>query len=252
MRGRHTSPLPPAVGVPSLLLILVITAGAVKTPERSLPDSAGSLGMLPARPAATPAGQPSETGVCHVVRPGQTLYSLARAYGVPLTRITEANQIDNPSNIAAGRALFVPGASHPLDVPAPLAPPLAWPLSGRVTSAFGPAGGRPHHEGIDIGASVGDEVRAAAGGRVLWAGTERGYGMMVVIDHGAGLATLYAHASKLLVETDDPVAPGEPIAEVGQSGNARGAHLHFEVRRNGRPVDPLPFLGRVVRTASSR
>ena len=66
---------------------------------------------------------------------------------------------------------------------------------------------------------------------------------MVIIDHGDGLTTLYAHASRLLVGPDEWVSTGEPVAEVGDTGNARGAHLHFEVRRNNRPVNPLPLLG---------
>jgi len=76
---------------------------------------------------------------------------------------------------------------------------------------------------------------------------------LVILDHGHGLSTLYAHASRLLVGPDEWVDSGEPVAEVGDTGNARGAHLHFEVHRNGQPVDPLSFLGGgIVRVSSGR
>jgi len=205
----------------------------------------------------TATGAPARqerTGIYHVLLRGQTLYSVSRAYQVPLGTLAEANGVTDPTHIPASTPIFVPGATHPLDVPIPGSPVLAWPVNGKVTSGFGVEGGRPHHEGIDIDGVQGQEVRAAAGGRVVWAGTERGYGKMVVIDHGRGVATLYAHASKLLVETDEPIVRGQPIAEVGRSGNARGVHLHFEVRRDGRPIDPLPLLrdGALRATTSPR
>ena len=95
---------------------------------------------------------------------------------------------------------------------------------------------------------MGQDRRGSAGegrsrGRVVYTGAQRGYGEMIVIDHGGGISTLYAHTSRFLVEADAVVEAGDPVAEVGRSGNARGAHLHFEVRRDGRPVDPLPLLG---------
>jgi murein DD-endopeptidase MepM/ murein hydrolase activator NlpD len=121
---------------------------------------------------------------------------------------------------------------------------MAWPIVGEVTSAFETPGVRPGHEGIDIDGVMGEEVGAAAAGKVLWTGNERGYGEMVILDHGGGLSTAYAHASEILVEVGETVNAGEPVALVGDSGNARGAHLHFEVRRNGLPVDPLPFLAK--------
>ena len=196
---------------------------------------------------------PAHPGACHLLKPGQTLYSISRAYQVPLEILIGANGIADPSRIQAGRQLFIPGASQTLEIPPSLPAHLIWPLSGVITSAFGSEGAREHHEGIDIDGVKGQVVRAAAAGRVLWVGSERGYGNLVIIDHGDGLSTLYAHASRLLVGPDELVEAGEPVAEVGDTGNARGAHLHFEVHRNGMPVNPLPILGdRVAQTASRR
>ena len=117
----------------------------------------------------------------------------------------------------------------------------------RVTSAFGlrhdPFDGHlTRHAGVDLAAQEGEDIRAAAGGVVLRAGARGGYGDAVEIDHGGGVTTLYAHASELLVREGEQVAPGQPIARVGQTGRATGAHLHFELRKGGRPVDPSRAL----------
>ncbi len=189
--------------------------------------------------AANPSA--GRTGVYHLLRRGQTLYSLSRAYGVSLDAIIEANHVTDPTRIPADTLLFVPGAIRPLDLAVPEAPLLAWPVAGRVTSPFA-SERRRGHEGIDIGGRMGQKVRAAAAGRVLRIGTRPGYGKVVEIDHGGGITTRYAHLRRILVEADDRVETGDTIGEVGRSGNARGAHLHFEVRRGGRPVDPVPLL----------
>jgi len=119
---------------------------------------------------------------------------------------------------------------------------LAWPLRGSLTGKFGPRGKRSRHERIDIDGRAGDEINAAASGTVTEAGIRGKYGRMVIIDHGDGLATLYAHVRKLMVRVGDRIERGDPIAEVGRSGNATGSHLHFEVHRNSRPVDPIGYL----------
>jgi murein DD-endopeptidase MepM/ murein hydrolase activator NlpD len=127
---------------------------------------------------------------------------------------------------------------------------LAWPLSPPlVTSKFGKRidpiaeeGQTRFHAGLDLGAATGDVVVAAAGGRISFAGWLEGRGNTVVVQHGAGYATLYAHLSELLVENGARVAPGTPVGLVGSSGRATGPHLHFEVRKKGVPVDPETML----------
>jgi len=115
-----------------------------------------------------------------------------------------------------------------------------WPTSGVVTSGYGPRWGRMH-EGIDIAAPTGTSVRAAASGRVIIAGTMGGYGSVVVIDHGGGISTLYAHLSSIWVGGGS-VSQGQGIGAVGCTGSCTGPHLHFEVRVNGVPVNPLSYL----------
>jgi murein DD-endopeptidase MepM/ murein hydrolase activator NlpD len=123
----------------------------------------------------------------------------------------------------------------------PSASGFIWPVNGAVVSGFGWRGGRMH-EGIDITASSGTPIWAAAAGTVIWASWRGGYGNCVVVDHGNGLATLYAHASSILVGVSQSVGQGETIALVGSTGNSSGPHLHFEVRVNGSAVDPLLYL----------
>jgi LysM repeat protein len=225
--------------------------------------------------ASSPAGQAPiagrgnahPAGLYHVLQPGQTLYSVSRQYGVLVRELMQANGITDPRTVPAGRSLLIPGTEAaapapdtgkpphdaPRRKPAPQAIHLAWPLRGPITGSFGPRGQHRHHEGIDIDGDRGDEIFAAASGTVIRAGIDGSYGRMVEIDHGDGLVTLYAHASRLLVQAGEHVRTGTCIAEVGGSGNAHGTHLHFEVHRNDRAVDPLPFLrGPAILTAGTR
>ena len=98
------------------------------------------------------------------------------------------------------------------------------------------------HEGIDLGAAYGTPIAAAAAGTVIYAGWMEGYGNLTVIDHGGGLATAYGHQSRIAVGIGQTVAQGDIIGYVGSTGHSTGPHLHFEVRVNGRAVDPLGYL----------
>jgi murein DD-endopeptidase MepM/ murein hydrolase activator NlpD len=119
---------------------------------------------------------------------------------------------------------------------------LIWPVQGPITSPFGWRWGRMH-EGIDIGVGYGTPIHAAAGGVVIYCGWEEGYGNFVVIDHGGNLATAYGHQSSIAVACGQQVNQGDVIGYVGCTGHCFGPHLHFEVRVDGNPVDPLGYLG---------
>lgn len=124
---------------------------------------------------------------------------------------------------------------------------LAWPAAGPVTSGYGyrthPIFGDSRlHTGIDIGAPYGAPVIAAGGGRVVYVGAMSGYGNVIVIDHGGGLATTYNHLSAFYVGSGQQVSRSSRIGAVGCTGYCTGPHLHFEVRVNGSPVDPMPYL----------
>jgi murein DD-endopeptidase MepM/ murein hydrolase activator NlpD len=131
---------------------------------------------------------------------------------------------------------------------------LAWPLADWVeTQAYGctsfalePAAsscpGGHFHSGIDMAAPAGTPIRAAAGGVVTVAWNPGGYGLYLVVQHGGGVSTLYGHLESTNLVSGDPVEAGAEIGRVGSTGLSTGPHLHFEVRRSGRPVDPVPLL----------
>jgi murein DD-endopeptidase MepM/ murein hydrolase activator NlpD len=123
----------------------------------------------------------------------------------------------------------------------PSAAGFIWPVNGPVTSPFGWRWGRMH-EGIDIGVGYGTPIDAAASGRVVYSGWMSGYGNLVAIDHGRGISTAYGHQSRLAVSLGQIVSQGQTIGYVGCTGHCFGPHLHFEVRINGTPVDPLGYL----------
>jgi murein DD-endopeptidase MepM/ murein hydrolase activator NlpD len=103
---------------------------------------------------------------------------------------------------------------------------------------------RKLHTGDDLAARHGSPFKAARGGTVLWAGWKKAYGKTVIVDHGDGVATLYGHASKVGVRPGQNVRAGEYLGNVGSTGWSTGPHLHFEVRKNGKPVNPRAFLRR--------
>ena len=123
----------------------------------------------------------------------------------------------------------------------PSAAGFIWPVNGPVVSPFGMRWGRMH-EGIDIAVGYGTPIRAAASGRVVYAGWMSGYGNLVAIDHGGGISTGYGHQSSIAVGVGQVVSQGATIGYVGCTGHCFGPHLHFEVRVNGSPVDPLCYL----------
>ena len=124
--------------------------------------------------------------------------------------------------------------------------PSLFPVKGRISSSFGfrkkPNGEWQMHEGMDIAGYYGSAVIAPAGGIVEEVAYSPGYGNYLVVDHGFGLKSIFAHTSKILVKTGDLVKRGAQIARVGSTGRTRGVHLHYEVKRNGAPVDPADFI----------
>jgi murein DD-endopeptidase MepM/ murein hydrolase activator NlpD len=124
---------------------------------------------------------------------------------------------------------------------------ISFPVNASITSDFGYRmhpilGYAKFHSGIDFGADYGEVIRATAAGVVIFAGWYGGYGNTVIVDHGNGITSLYAHAEGIYAEEGQQVQRGEPIALVGSTGLSTGPHLHFEVRSNGEPIDPLPYL----------
>lgn len=125
--------------------------------------------------------------------------------------------------------------------------PTEWPVTGRISSSYGSRvhpiyGDRRFHDGIDIAVPVGTPVRASADGVVTWSGDKSGYGLTVIIDHGNGIETLYGHNSRLVAKRGSEVKKGQVIAYSGNTGVSTGPHLHYEVRKAGKCVDPMIYL----------
>ena len=157
--------------------------------------------------------------------------------------IAEANALAASSATIAAQIRAADAGATPGDgTISPAEAGLIWPAAGPVTSPFGMRWGRMH-DGIDIGASMGAPIHAATSGQVIYAGWMAGYGNLTVIDHGGGLATAYGHQSRLEVSVGDQVTQGQQIGLIGSTGHSTGPHLHFEVRVNGVPVDPMGYLG---------
>ena len=217
-------------------------------------------GTQPINPG--PAGLPVKAGasqeqskapaLTHQVAPGETMWSLARRYHVELARFKSVNKISDPTRLSVGRILVIPGAStragaqqQPKVVHAVARGwngNLAWPLLGELTQQFGPQTDRTFHHGLDIADNTGTPIRAAQRGLVISSGWLPIYGFAVIIAHGSGFRTLYAHLHDFAVRAGDMVQQGQVIAHVGSTGNATGPHLHFEVRYDNRSVNPLPYL----------
>lgn len=190
---------------------------------------------------------------------GDAMYSelglaLARAGGIGLTEsmmeplLREAGAL--PTTTGAGIDMPLPAMTG-ITMPAATEPALRSALfEGRVSSSFGwrqhpVSGGMKFHQGVDIAMPVGRDVPAAQAGRVAFAGEQGGYGLTVVVDHGNGVSTRYAHLSEIRVQAGDMVADGQTIALSGATGRVTGAHLHFEVLDKGKPIDPSEGVGRL-------
>lgn len=182
----------------------------------------------------------------HRVQPGETLLEIARMYEADANLIGVRNGLSNLNTIAVGQKIIIPhtaarGTESYAVSRGPAVWPLAWPLAGAITSPFGLRESR-QHEGIDIAAEEGTPVRAAAAGRVVFAGPRGTYGLAVILDHGDGTRTLYAHCSRLLVAEGSSVDTSTVIALSGNTGRSTGPHLHLEVLKNGVPLNPLIYL----------
>ncbi|MEO7739600.1 MAG: M23 family metallopeptidase [Novosphingobium sp.] len=194
----------------------------------------------------------------HTVGVGDTRFTIAYLYGVQWQDIAVASGIDPAAQLTPGQKLLIPSViatvAQTAAAPAPVVSQSAaatepglrftWPLAGAVRRGFTQRGRSANfHEGLDIPAADGTTVRAGAAGRVLFAGEEpRQFGKLVVVDHGGGMQSAYAFLSRITVKEGDTVTQGERIGLSGHSGQARGSELHFEIRRNNRPVDPARML----------
>jgi murein DD-endopeptidase MepM/ murein hydrolase activator NlpD len=181
----------------------------------------------------------------YTVKEEDNFHSIAFAFEITVSQLKQANPWLNTANIAAGMRLTIPSArSETPSVVVPQPGRFIWPLKQLdVSSDFGFRRGGLH-TGIDLRASRGTQIYAAAAGEVVFSGRQNGYGHMVILDHGNDLQTVYSHNKHNLVYEGQQVQQGQLIASVGRSGRASGYHLHFEIRRDGKAVNPSNYLAR--------
>lgn len=213
--------------------------------------------------APVPVSSPlAVSGVYHRVERGQTIWRIAKTYGVELDAVVAANRLADARRVEVGQQLFIPGATQVVVVPssrAPLTEParrvetgripddaneeFIWPVKGRVIAYFGGRTAHGANKGIDIQAPSGMQVRAARSGRVVFLEANlRGFGKTVIVEHADELATVYTHLDNITVAAHQVVRQGEMIGTVGSTGRANAPFLHFEVRRRHRPENPIYFL----------
>ena len=218
--------------------------------------------------SSRPAPAAKRSGaIYHVVKPGENLYRIGKAYDVSYDELARVNGIRDPSHLRVGQRLLIPEASRllPVEIIAPTdSPPmprdtapseipsdaLLWPVQGTINSGFG-ARGASFHDGIDIAAAEGTPILAVDGGEVIYSDQLRGYGNIVIIRHAGGLVSVYAHNQVNLVRDGAKVERGDIVGKVGSTGRVTGPHLHFEIRKNNAVQNPLRYLPPLCCTPAS-
>lgn len=198
---------------------------------------------------AVPACSQGESPVVYfsvvTLKPGQSLEDLAMTYHTSVETI----RTDNPSI-----KMFKPGITLTIRENTVMEQTLSrgttvswhWPAVGQISSDYGWRGYQEFHHGIDIAVPSGTDVRASRSGKVVKAGWLGVYGLALLLDHGNGIQTLYGHNQKLLVKPGQWVEAGDKIARSGNTGNSTGPHLHFEIRLNGKTVNPHQYLPKLL------
>ncbi len=247
------SPTPPRpTATPDAYLATVAhLAPAERTDDQTAADADWPIASSLA-PSPTPVTRVVDQTITYVVGKGETLTTIAGRNRVTVDAIVQANGLGGPDKIYVGQRLVIPTGkkitvTDSTSLAQTLEPHFIWPARAPITTYFDEKGSMwkgGWHTGLDIGALYGVPILASESGVVLEAGwaTTRGFGNYVKLGHGLGFTTLYGHMSVIRVKEGQWVNRGDQIGDVGSTGVSTGPHLHFEMRINGSPVDPLPYL----------
>ena len=222
-----------------------VPVGALSSANGLASDAALAVGDELSVPGVYADAAPSDQGggaePSITVESGESLSEIALRHGTSVGALMELNDLENDL-LNAGETLLLPPATA-----TGTSTGMLWPLSGALTSYFGPRSllGMTYHYGLDIDGATGDPIVAAMAGTVSYSGWLGGYGYVVIIE-ADDVEYYYGHASELLVYEGEYVNAGELIAKVGSTGRSTGSHLHFEIRIDGQAVDPLPYLERTA------
>lgn len=194
-----------------------------------------------------PPPEERKEGVYHRVKKDETLWSISKAYGVSLKTLADSNRIPNADKISVGQLIFIPKKFKKIDIVLSEIDSkyesFIWPVKGNVISHFGSAKFATKNKGIDISASFGENIVASRSGKITYCSDfMKGYGKIIIIDHGNGYQTVYAYNSLNLVRTGDYVKRNQVIAKVGKGGRAVKPSLHFEIRKEHEPQNPFYYL----------
>jgi len=212
-----------------IFLAMLLLWGCTSTSSRSVE-------FLPASKVCTESYWDKAKGQYHKVRSGETLYKICSSYGVKLKDVIIANNMEDPSRIKEGQLLYIPDRTVKPNISSSN---FIWPVEGKVISYFKDTTSKGANKGIDIRLFSSQRVVAAASGEVCYSGEDiKGYDKVVMIDHGEGLYSLYAYNDLLLVKKGDYVKQGDFISCIDKESGV----LHFELRRENNPLDPLKFL----------
>jgi len=185
------------------------------------------------------------SGIYHEVKRGETLWKISKAYGTGMREIAKFNKLPDASRINTGQLIFIPYAEEKLETVGLHTgeDTFTWPIKGRVISFFGTLKDGVKNKGIDIAAKSGTGITASRSGRVTFCDEKvKGFGKTVIIDHGNGYSTVYAHISEILTKAGSHVRQGSIIARVGETGRAKTPSLHFEIRKKHKPENPFYYL----------
>ncbi len=217
----------------------------ILTPSAVVDNQLGEPGEMETTEA--PDGDSTQPGVArHIVSPGENLWNICRKYNLKMNEVIAYNNISNPSELRPGFEILLPGATEESSLQFPL----------DMVSVNSGYGWRIHpilhrrmfHRGIDLQARKGTPVYAAAPGKVMYARRSRYKGNTILIDHGDGTKTVYMHLQSILVKRGARVGAGQVIARSGATGRVTGPHLHFEVWKDGRHINPLNALPPIPRS----